>query len=158
MSGIDAYQAVRIARSILDGSAPLFLGCKQLAGPLDRLGVLEQPEFNTILGVNSETDRSPVLPDVRKMWAADALAKKDAELAAYLPKIQEAVFDVCRTVIDRFAATAYPPGNWTVYRIDDNGNEFIVEAHVDEDAANRIVADFEARGHKQTYWAQRDAH
>jgi hypothetical protein len=157
MSGTDAYQAVFIARSILDGSTPLFLGCKQLAGPLDRLGVLEEPEFSTIMGVNSETDDCPVLPEVRKMWDSDALARKDADLAAYLPRIQERVFEVCRAVIDRFAAIAYPPGNWTVYRIDDNGNEFVVEAHVDEDAANRVVAEFEARGHKQTYWAQRDA-
>jgi hypothetical protein len=157
MSNADAYQAVRIARSLLDGSTPLFLGCIQLEGPLDRLGVREQPEFSAIIGVNSETDDCPLLPDVRKMWDPEALAKKDAELAVYLPRIQDAVFEVCRAVIDRFGAAAYPPGNWTVYRIDDNGNEFVVESHIDEDAANRIVTEFEARGHKQTYWAQRDA-
>ncbi len=156
MSSLDAYHAVSIACSILDGSTPLFLGCKQLKGLLDRLGVHDEPEFNTIVAVDSETDDCPVLPDVRNRWDPDALATKDAELAAYQPKIQEAVFDVCRKVIDRFAATAYPPGNWTVYRIDDNGNEFVVEEHIDEDTANRLVAEFEARGHKQTYWAQRD--
>jgi hypothetical protein len=152
----DARNAVGIARSILDGSMPLFLGCQRLATSLARLGVYDQPEFNIIVGVNSEADEFPIEPSVRERWDAKALAEKDAELAAYLPKIQESVMDACRTVIDRFGPFAYPPGNWTVYRIDDNGNEFVVQAHIDEDTANRIVAEFEARGHKQTYWAQRD--
>ena len=92
MSNADAYQAVRIARSIIDGSTPLFLGCIQLEGPLGRLGVREQPEFSTIMGVNSETDDCPVLPEIRKVWDPDALARKDTDLAAYLPRIQEAYF------------------------------------------------------------------
>jgi hypothetical protein len=154
---VDAYQAVRIARAILDGSTPLLLGCIQLEGALGRLGVRDNPDFIAIVGVNSETDDDPILLEVRERWDPDALAEKDAELAAYLPTIQEGVFDVCRKVIEQFAATAYPPGHWTVYRTDDNGNEFVVEAHVDENTANRLVAEFAARGHKQTYWAQRDA-
>jgi hypothetical protein len=151
---VHAYQAVRIARAILDGSTPLFLGCIQLEGALGRLGVRDEPEFIPIVGVNSETDDCPVLPEVREQWDPVALTKKDAELATYLPKVREAVFDVCRVVIERFADIAYPPGNWTVYRIDDNGNEFIVEEHINEETANRMVAEFEARGHKQKYWAQ----
>jgi hypothetical protein len=152
----DARNAVCISRSILDGSMPLLLGCQRLAASLSRLGVYEQPEFKIFVRVRSETDDLPIEPKVRERWDVKAIAEKDAESAAYLPKIQESVMDACRTVIDRFEPFAYPPGNWTVYRIDDNGNEFVVQAHIDEDTANRIVAEFEARGHKQTYWAQRD--
>ena len=44
--------------------------------------------------------------------------------------------------------------NWTVYRIDDNGNTFVVREHISRAEAQRLVAEFEARGHKQMYWAE----
>jgi L-amino acid N-acyltransferase len=52
---------------------------------------------------------------------------------------------------------------WAVWRTDDNGNTFLVREHLSRDEADRLVAEFEARGHKQTYWAERarkpaDAH
>jgi hypothetical protein len=156
MAETDIYNAVSIARGILDGSIPLFLGCKQLCGPLHRLEVSAQEPFVTIIGVESETDAFPILPQDRKMWNQQRLAEKDAKLAAYLPKIREPVLVACREIIDRFEKSAYAPGNWSVYRIDDNGNEFVVRAHIDEKDATRIVSEFEAHGHKQTYWAQQD--
>jgi hypothetical protein len=45
---------------------------------------------------------------------------------------------------------------WTVYRIDDNGNVFVVRDHVAHEEADRLVAMYEARGHKQMYWAELD--
>jgi hypothetical protein len=156
MAETDVFTAVSIARAILDGSTPLFLGCKQLCGPLHRLEVSDQEPFVTIIGVESETDAFPISLQDREMWNQQRLAEKDAELAAYLPKIQEQVDAACRAIIDRFGNSAYARGNWSVYRIDDNGNEFVVQVQIDEKDAMRIVAEFEARGHKQTYWAQRD--
>jgi len=52
-----------------------------------------------------------------------------------------------------------PPSDkaWTVWRIDDNGNRFVVHEHLARQDADRLVAEFEARGHKQTYWAEPDA-
>jgi UDP-N-acetyl-2-amino-2-deoxyglucuronate dehydrogenase len=47
-------------------------------------------------------------------------------------------------------------GLWTVYRIDDNGNTFVVREHLSREEADRVVAEFEARGHKQMYWAERE--
>jgi len=47
-------------------------------------------------------------------------------------------------------------GHWTVYRIDDNGNTFIVREHLSQEEANHLVSEFESRGHKQTYWAERE--
>jgi hypothetical protein len=46
---------------------------------------------------------------------------------------------------------------WTVYRQDDNGNRFVVQKHLSREEAERVVEEFEARGHKQLYWAEPDA-
>jgi hypothetical protein len=40
-----------------------------------------------------------------------------------------------------------------VCRQDDNGNRFEVKRHLSQEEALRLVAEFEARGHKQFYWA-----
>jgi len=45
---------------------------------------------------------------------------------------------------------------WTVWRVDDNGNVFTVREHLSGDEADRVVVEFTARGHKQMYWAERD--
>jgi anti-anti-sigma regulatory factor len=42
--------------------------------------------------------------------------------------------------------------SWAVWRQDDSGNRFLVEANLTEEQAKRLVADFESKGHKQTYW------
>lgn len=46
---------------------------------------------------------------------------------------------------------------FTVWRIDDNGNTFVVRQGLSRDEADRLVAEYTARGHKQTYWTERDA-
>lgn len=45
---------------------------------------------------------------------------------------------------------------WSVYRIDDRGNTFLVRDRLDRDEAERLVVEFTARGHKQMYWTERD--
>lgn len=45
---------------------------------------------------------------------------------------------------------------WAVWRLDDNGNTFLVREHLDRDEADRLVAELTARGHKQFYWAERE--
>jgi len=47
--------------------------------------------------------------------------------------------------------------SWTVWRIDDNGNTFVVQEHLTREEAERLVAEFTARGHKQSYWVERSA-
>jgi hypothetical protein len=46
--------------------------------------------------------------------------------------------------------------NWVVWRIDDNGNRFMLSDHLKQEDAERLVAEFTARGHKQIYWAERE--
>jgi hypothetical protein len=45
---------------------------------------------------------------------------------------------------------------WTAHRQDDNGNRFVVETGLSREDADRLVAELEARGHKQVYWAEPD--
>jgi hypothetical protein len=42
---------------------------------------------------------------------------------------------------------------WAVWRQDDHGNSFLVEANLTKSHAENLQAELEARGHKQTYWA-----
>lgn len=44
---------------------------------------------------------------------------------------------------------------WRVLRLDDNGNTYVVATELDERAARELAAQFEARGHKQTYFVVR---
>jgi len=45
--------------------------------------------------------------------------------------------------------------DWAVYRIDYNSNEFLVEKGLSKDEADRIAADYIARGHHQHYWVDK---
>jgi hypothetical protein len=44
---------------------------------------------------------------------------------------------------------------WRVLRQDDNGNVFVVAEFVTEAEARVLAAEYEARGHKQTYSVER---
>lgn len=41
-----------------------------------------------------------------------------------------------------------------VWRLDDNGNEFLVDTFDDRESAEKKVAELAAGGHKQTYWVK----
>ena len=43
---------------------------------------------------------------------------------------------------------------WSVWRQDDNGNVALVKSGLTQAAAIRLSAEYEAKGHKQTYWAK----
>ncbi|MEV0533200.1 SPOR domain-containing protein [Kitasatospora sp. NPDC050463] len=44
-----------------------------------------------------------------------------------------------------------------VMRQDDNGNRFVVAKGLGRAEAERLAAEFEARGHKQLYWVEAEA-
>jgi hypothetical protein len=48
-------------------------------------------------------------------------------------------------------------GAWSVWRQDDHGNRFKVCQGLSQTDALCLVAEFEARGHKQSYWAESSA-
>jgi hypothetical protein len=45
-------------------------------------------------------------------------------------------------------------GTWAVHRQDDNGNTFVVRTGLCREEAERLAAEFTARGHKQLYWIE----
>lgn len=45
---------------------------------------------------------------------------------------------------------------WAVWRQDDSGNRYLIEANLTEEHAKALVADFESKGHKQTYWCSNE--
>jgi hypothetical protein len=47
-----------------------------------------------------------------------------------------------------------PSGSWAVYRIVDNANVYPVRGGLTRGEAERLAAEFQARGHKQTYWVE----
>ena len=49
------------------------------------------------------------------------------------------------------------PDRWAVYRTDDTGNSFLVREQMTREDADRLAAEFTARGHKQFYWVEREA-
>lgn len=55
---------------------------------------------------------------------------------------------------DSIGPAPVPQQTWAVYRQDDNGNRFVVNTRLRREEAERLVAEFEARGHKQVYWAE----
>jgi hypothetical protein len=49
-----------------------------------------------------------------------------------------------------------PERTWGVHRQDDNGNRFVVQTGLSREEAEQLVAELEARGHKQVYWAEQE--
>jgi hypothetical protein len=43
---------------------------------------------------------------------------------------------------------------WTLFRVDDRGNQFTVRTGLTREEAELLAHEFESRGHKQFYWAE----
>lgn len=52
--------------------------------------------------------------------------------------------------------SATPPA-WSVHRVDDNGNRFVVAAGLTKDSAEQMARQMESLWHKQTYWIAGDS-
>lgn len=48
-------------------------------------------------------------------------------------------------------------GGFSVWRLDDNNNEFLVRDGLTEEEALALVREFEARGHRQAYWVKNES-
>lgn len=49
-----------------------------------------------------------------------------------------------------------PERDWCLLRLDDNGNRFVMRRQLTRAEAEALARDYQARGHKQTYWAERE--
>lgn len=45
--------------------------------------------------------------------------------------------------------------DFSVWRLDDNNNEFLVQGKLTEQEALALVREYEAKGHRQAYWVKR---
>jgi hypothetical protein len=52
------------------------------------------------------------------------------------------------------ARAAEPIAGWALWRLDDNGNRFVVAVFAHREEAEAAAYAFEAHGHKQTYWVE----
>jgi hypothetical protein len=59
-------------------------------------------------------------------------------------------------VAEESPGVAVESERWAVWRIDDNANTFLVRGGLGREEAERVAAEFTARGHKQTYWVERE--
>ena len=56
---------------------------------------------------------------------------------------------------DENVSANWKDGGFSVWRLDDNNNEFLVRDGLTEDEALALVREYEGRGHRQAYWVRR---
>jgi hypothetical protein len=93
--------AVAIARNVLDGKLDLLNGCAELSYKVHLGGLAADPEFGIFMGVWSESNHLPLGPD-RRHWNAEALKRKDENIAQITAAYRETVLAACRRLIERF--------------------------------------------------------
>ena len=95
------------------------------------------------------------------VYSSKEQAEKAIEKSSGQPGFKDLLeyFNIDEYVIDQdhwtegFLTETHEP-IWSVWRLDDNGNVFIVKNGLTENDALRLVREYEAKGHKQTYWAK----
>jgi hypothetical protein len=95
-----------LARRALNREVSTIVAARELAALRHRVGVGEgDSDFLVCVAIDSETDALPLGP-VRQYWAADALARKDQEIAeaeVWAMEVGEAAF---RNILRRFGGAA----------------------------------------------------
>ncbi len=111
-------QVVTVARDILEGRSGVIEGSRLLASLSHCIGVGEfDADFLPFVGIDSETDHLPI-GEVRRHWAADALATKDAELAVAEAFYRQRASAACARLIARFADQKPPVSAYDHYTPD----------------------------------------
>src|SRR3954447_5975996 len=96
-----AKEAVRIAEAVLAGSTSIIDGCRRLWKPLYKNFLEDDPSFVVISEVCAKVSTFP-MPEDRHLWDQNVVRIKDAELAEWLPLVQERVLSACREIVRRF--------------------------------------------------------
>ena len=107
-----------VAQSILDGRIGIIEGARQIISLRHESGIEEpDPDLLLFVVIESETDCLPLGP-VRTHWAADALAKKDVEIAETAAFYHSRVIEVCQRLVARFAHEKIPASAYDYYTPD----------------------------------------
>jgi hypothetical protein len=96
--------AAAVAQAMLDGSTSLIAGSREIA----RLALAHAPtplddDFAPFVLFDDRTCDLPV-GESRRHWAADALGKKDAELATVEAEFHDRLLEACRHLVARFGS------------------------------------------------------
>src|SRR5436190_21390879 len=92
-----------LAKRILAAEVGIAEGAGEFATWRFDVGAEADPDFVFFVGVNSQTDHLPIGP-ARRHWNPDILKAKDAELARYEANVREQAFEICRRLIQKYAA------------------------------------------------------
>jgi hypothetical protein len=98
----EIQQLVATAKAVLAGDIHVLVGCGLVAYDLVCADLGNEPEYSTLQGIYSECDRLPITPEDRKNWNADALKRKDVEIARLIECHREHALDACRRLVDRY--------------------------------------------------------
>ena len=92
-----------LARAIVTGSVDLLGGVRRLVALGHALGVeVDDPDFRTVVGFESDTQDLPVGPE-RERWAVAALLVKDQQRADTEAMWRENVLRACNRLAERFS-------------------------------------------------------
>jgi hypothetical protein len=103
-------KVVAIAQRLLAGEMGVIEAARQInAFRGKRVGLDEfDPDFLTFVGIDSETNHLP-LGESRRYWAADALARKDVEIARCEELLRSRGVEAASHLVARFANEKRPP-------------------------------------------------
>jgi hypothetical protein len=80
--------------NLVEGSRKITRLRLMIADPDDRI-------FDTIRGVESETDHLPI-GDERVHWATDALGEKDQALQSYIDTVRDHILESCALIVAKY--------------------------------------------------------
>jgi len=92
---------VAICEAVLNEEIGVIAGSRRLKGLMFELCGDHNEDFVAFVGIDSETDRLPVDWE-RRNWDAEALEKKDKEIAEAEAFYKDMAFEACRKLIERF--------------------------------------------------------
>lgn len=97
-------EIVFIAARVLAKTIDPIEGCRRIVRYQGELSEIERhnPNFVTLVGIESETDHCPVGVG-RRLWEGQAVAEQDRELAEYLQRIEGQLLEACRALIVDFS-------------------------------------------------------
>ena len=94
-------KVVAIAEAILKGDMGIIVGSRKLNSLRFTLDLPNDEDFNLFVVIDSDTDHLPVDWE-RQNWSAEALARKDVEIAECEKFYRESVIAACKKLIVRF--------------------------------------------------------
>lgn len=95
-------QAVALAQAILDGREPVVPSAQRMSALLRKLGLEDSdPAASPFRTIVRQTAHLPI-GNERQYWDAQALERKDREIAQVEAAARDSAFAACREIIQRF--------------------------------------------------------